>query len=391
MLNNLFADEIHRATYTHKVFKEEACAAVLRRYRVALRGAQRIVLDDDAVRLACQLSTQREKLDLWSVLARLPYEKLWIEFDLLVKLKEWARLGTLAHPLDIRDVPRKCGYLLHLDAGSETRWVAHEFVGVEGLKSEHDILPQPVSFVFDPNGSPLSPVTGSTTWNTLTISKRDFPRVPVTVWNRAHTKKTHAHTDIELSFCGDIRVSDEEPYIVAPDWTLYRVGVVHNPLWAAHMGFGEKAKKCIAMDAAERTGVFRWLITALAMINDVPKTMKAVRARPGRMSAKLNSIKYFDHHIVTIKVPKGTAVRFASREMTRNAIAAHRARHQVRGHWRIIESGLRTPILCRHEPTEIDGSYAMCQRCERLLRWIPSHHRGDARLGFIKHDYLVEA
>src|SRR3954462_7817669 len=98
MLKDLFADDVHRATYTHKVFKEEACAVVLRQYRAALRAAQRIVLDDDAVRLACQLASDRGKMDLWSVLARLPYDKLWIEFDLAVKLREWERLGSLAKP-----------------------------------------------------------------------------------------------------------------------------------------------------------------------------------------------------------------------------------------------------------------------------------------------------
>ena len=56
------------------------------RYRMLLRGAERFVLDDDAVRLVCELSHERNRLIGWSFLARLPYDTLRIEYDTHVKM-----------------------------------------------------------------------------------------------------------------------------------------------------------------------------------------------------------------------------------------------------------------------------------------------------------------
>jgi hypothetical protein len=400
MLKDLFADEVHRSTYDKRFVKLGLQTEdVLRRFRMMLRHAQRFVLDDDAVRIACALSLNRRRLDLWSVLARLPYDAVWIEFDLQTKLKEWERYGTLLSPLDHHADARKCGYLMHRDVGSSTRWIAQEYSSVSpdviplpaSVAKPGDILALPSAFVFDPNGDELNPVTGSTTWKSLTLSAQGFPTVPMHITSRHEHIHRYSHeASIEQAFAGDVRVVNEDPLEIVPGpWTQHKVGIIPSPAWT-HMT-KKRLWGNIAADAKERIGVLRWLVTALAMINDVPKTTKLIKGRPGRMVARMHSLNYFDHHIVSINVPKGSGVRYAERALNRQAVQAHRKRHSVRGHWRVIEYGKRFPVLCTHEPVEIDGDYALCQRCERLIRWIPNHHRGDARLGFVKHDYLVEA
>lgn len=74
-------------------------------------------------------------------------------------------------------------------------------------------------------------------------------------------------------------------------------------------------------------------------------------------------------------------------------MSKRRAWHPVRGHWRVVERGKKLPILCRHEPTEVDNGLALCTRCERLIRWIElPHGRGDPRLGIVNRTaYEVKA
>jgi hypothetical protein len=61
-----------------------------------------------------------------------------------------------------------------------------------------------------------------------------------------------------------------------------------------------------------------------------------------------------------------------------------RRAHQVRGHWR---DNWRRPLskLCEHE---FDADM-VCTRCRGHKIWVSEHHRGDAGLGTVIHDYAV--
>jgi hypothetical protein len=110
----------------------------------------------------------------------------------------------------------------------------------------------------------------------------------------------------------------------------------------------------------EVAGDLRYLWALLATINDLPVTFTDVRASKGYV-ARGRYRKFSDHRVINLKVPAARYRRIAAR-----AIAVSRRRaHEVRGHWRRDY---------RHEG-------------QRL--WIREHTRGDASLGWVRHDYTV--
>ena len=406
MLDSPFMDEVHRATYDFKsapdVGKLPAVQQVLGRYRQQLRQAERMVLDDDAVRMICQMSHIQNRFDLWSILARLPYDSLWIELDLHVKVKEWERMGTLRSPFVPADVSKACGYLLQREPDSQSRWVATEWVAVGQSRKDKRLtpalgeypIPQPVSFVFDPEGSAIKPVAGSTLWNLPTLSRLDKAmRLPVHMRIEAENdpaKDELWEVDPEFGYSGAFEAGDAETPVKIADWARYKVGAVIEPVW--YHSQNPRLMQSVYNDITERTGALRWLIAALAVINDVPNTRLIKNARPGRMQARAHLVPYFQHHVVTLKIPRGARAFLAvKRALDKSAVVAHRAWHRVRGHWRVIEYGKRLPFICRHEPSESHDGVATCLRCERIIRWIAVQYRGDPALGIIDHEYRVTA
>lgn len=393
MLDSPFMDAVHKASY-HEMMpgghKDAAHRRILARYRQSLRRAQRFVMDDAAVRLACELTRQSQRMELWSILARLPFDTVWIEFDMHTKVRKWEQMGTIRHPFVASEVSQSCGYLLQADLDSPTRWIATEFIEVDGVP-----IPQPLVMVFDPEGSGLKPVTGSTLFNELTLSRRPgFPKMPVTVitgqdFNAPEQEfPSIAHVDAEFGFIGLID-TDSEGQLQSPEWTHHKVGIVPEPMWSERITDRRRLDQTLQLDVSERTGALRWLLVALAMLNDVPHTTRSVQGRPGRAQTRSGPIKYLDHHVVTIHVPKRPQIRWAARELDRAATKAHRAWHRVRGFWRITEYG-RQKLLCKHEPTDVLDGLATCHRCQRQIRWINPFERGDPLLGMIEHSYQIK-
>ena len=105
----------------------------------------------------------------------------------------------------------------------------------------------------------------------------------------------------------------------------------------------------------------RYLWALLATINDLPVSQTHVTASKGYI-ARGAYRKFLDHTVITLTIPEKRARSVALRVV---ALSRKRA-HIVRGHWRKD---------WRHEGTKI---------------WIREHQRGDASLGFVTHDYVVE-
>jgi hypothetical protein len=388
-------DEVHDFTYRNKFGGkkmgpdfERACA----RIRQALRRAQRFVIDDDMVRLCCHLAHNRPKHAAWSMLARLPYDTVWLEFSLHEKVREFERMGHLSSPFNPENVSPRVGYLLQKDLDSNSRWIAQEFVLHNAAEKER-VYTQPCVMVFDPEGSPLRPVTGSTLLNQITLSKRvaEVGGKPTTVtMTRPSGEVIENQLDVEFLLIGTFDYDEEHQQPTAPAWAQYKVGAVVDPLWlSAYRGGLAKFTETMSLDISERTGVLRYLMVLLATINDAPTTLKTLKGREATRQVKAHNLKYFDHTVVTLSVPKTRALQFTQRKLDEAAVHAHKANHSVRGHWRVIEYGYRTQILCRHEPLVVENGYGLCERCERKIKWIDDHRRGDVRLGIIDHGYRV--
>jgi hypothetical protein len=100
----------------------------------------------------------------------------------------------------------------------------------------------------------------------------------------------------------------------------------------------------------------------LATVNDIPVEARSVIQSKGFV-ARGQYHRFLDHKIITLRVPDKADLKKLARDVV--AISRRRA-HQVRGHWRKDH----------------------WRPGERI--WVHEHQRGDASLGFVMHDYVVE-
>lgn len=410
-------DEIHHWTFRQTT---QATRNVTARYRSALRQAQRFVLDDDAVKLVCQLSHQgAARIEALSFLARLPYDHLWIEFNLHTKVDELWRMGTMSFKPAHDEISPVLGLLFYLD-GSETRtrWVCHQFMRtcktLERDDGKADWLgPSPLAMVFDPEGSQLQPIRGSALWRSPTLSLRPgFPKLPFRVKCTADgaiapgnspenavkmarlPAKRIAPNVVELDQRVDPEININGFYVIdddgvrTPDWLSNRAAVIVDP-WLEAFCDSERINEIGAIEAHELSGMLRWTLTLLAAINGLPKDVKIMQST-GRQTVGMHTLPYFQHSTLAINLPREDRIRRARITLERLGRNAKRPWHEVIGHWRIVDRGKPLPgYYCHHLPTMVEHGLGICQKCEMLIRWIAPHERGDPNIGIVKHTYNI--
>lgn len=138
----------------------------------------------------------------------------------------------------------------------------------------------------------------------------------------------------------------------------------------------------------EWTGVVRRVWALLATIDHLPLTYGQVRQSKGFL-ARGRIRRYLDHQTITLNVPTKKDTRVLARQMI---AIAHRKRHQVRAHWR---DDWRNPPSRRCQPhlwgfVDDDPDVIRCDLCHGRQFHIHVHERGDARLGYVTHDYRVK-
>lgn len=409
-------DAVHAWTFQKKALGRgllPGTADVQLAYRVKLRQAQRFVVDDDSVRLVCRLSHELDRLPHWALLARLPYDIVWFEFDLHVKVREFEVMHSLPAKFNPDEVAERIGYLMFRDTRSEdkiTRWICHGFVSAKGVAS-----PEFLAYVYDPEGDARFPTRGSQFWRQPTWSLRpNAPRVPILIPStNSGGSAVHTECDLELLLGGlfetkgktggyagrmvdgDIYLTDDEEPLAGPAWLTSRMAVIVDPWWDAHLAERLKTdpdrfNQIMFIHARENRGHLRWIVTLLAAINGLPKDIQYHHARTGKHSVGMYQLPFFGSSTISIGIPRENRLIHARKLLNRESRAAHRRRHSVIGHWRIVERGkLPAGIFCRHIPTLVEGSLAVCERCGLLVRYIESFERGDATLGYVQHKYVV--
>jgi hypothetical protein len=411
------SDLVHAMTFQRKAagrVLDEATQRVQMVFRQKLRAAQRFIVGDDSVRLVCHLSHEQNRLEAWSFLARLPYDTVWFEFSLHEKVKEFERMGTLRQPFDPANVAQRMGLLLWKDTTDERnpRWVAHTFVKTtDGM-----ISPDMLAYVFHPEGDMRFPTRGSDFWHAPTLSLiPGLPRLPVSIF-ADDGKKIQTECDPEIVLGGligteggsyplyehnhgwmHLQVPEDDnkaSMISGPDWFTPRMAAIVNPWWEAHLRHRykdnrERWNKLILHEVQENAGHLRWLITLLASINGIPKTIRPLPARTGKRSLGMYQVPYFSHNIVDLTIPAEDKVLYARSKLNKAASNVHRAAHPVRGHWRVIERGKRA-YICRHDPVMVEHGLGMCSKCQLMIRWITDYHTGTPMVGVTTHEYNVK-
>lgn len=357
----------------------------LMRYRTDLRQSQRFYLSNDFLEKMMEVSADFEQVKRWTNIARLPYTKMWIEFDCQYKTEISRRRNTLIHPEDHPDNTfARMGLLLETLDQETGVWAMTGFMAEKGKDAE--IFPTGMTFFFAPEGPSH-------------ICLRPGPP-----WDRGQGL-WHGHpAEMQIMRYAHIGlgVTGENGLAAHPEFDN-RLTLANAPLMAemiyqsaisskselSRRQMAEKFGHALRTELFEHAGIVRQVITVLAMMNQVP-TVKHYFPAGGHRLRHRKSIPFLDHNVITLQLPKTKAIPYIVKTLNKESDDRRRNRaHMVRGHFRTIEYGKSS--RCKHAPTMVENGVGICLRCEQMIRWIPEKQRGDASLGWVVHDYLVEA
>lgn len=371
-------------------------------YRRILPQARPFNVDDRALEVALEMSTEGpEKMAERLFMSRLPFPKVWIELDFHQRVRIGVKLG-IATELD-EGAPERLGWLLQEDPGDPLRWSATTWVSVGSEKPAHN-----------PHKGEMLSSMSMVTWLVDTA-------------NRAPPELIGSMNGVEKSFLdGVIKVSDGAREKHGDEaWRAF-----------AHLGWGYSAaetqdmmnldgidpmrqltiaeqlgqsincgwepmsyqihkdghatdemKEQYVTTAMESRGDVRLICTLLALVNEVP-IVETPAQQKGSFSGAGGVIrKYLTNKTVKINIPARKPIN-QIRKLFKSKIKSHKARHEVRGHWRTIihkEDHWR-------KTTQPDGTiervFIAKGQLERV--WVSHHERGDASYGIVKHDYQVK-
>lgn len=394
-------------------------------FRVSLRKAERFFLDDAFTEMATRVSASMtpEKMHACLQAAALPYETTWLEFDLHAKVRTSISMSTKPdRPVDAL-TPQRAGILFKRDPRRPTAWsmqMVHALgIKEDGQKAKLDdelVMASPAVYLFDamdgpalhkgwtsghrpfalyhPDSSGLDPREIEDLGRGLRSYPWGFglePGLRVTI------RETHAKLGDILDDAAR-RVPDsllKHCQVSTSDY--YRATLKGIELRKVGAGTREEALTAWILDytynLSENSGMLRWALVVLSMLNDVPTVTGHVKPQ-GTQRVGLGRRPLMDYHRVSLKLPKTRPQRWVERKLSL-ADARRRKAHQVRSHWRTY----LTEGACRRVSPADDGhvweydhenGYRLCCTCESFGRLIPEHERGDPSLGWVRKDYVLE-
>lgn len=329
--------------------------------RHALERARRFVVDDQMSSFMADLSNEsfikagepnplsNRIADSIRVQARLPYDAIWVEYNLRAYQKRANEIHRRP-PLQPDECPWREGWLIQQHPNIDTAYILHIWTqNAPDDPLERDGFSMwtfPFAFAWCADDSPL-PWRG-------------------TVSTPSHKTASPMITGIGGYFRDNVNCV-QSPLINDP----FR----HEEILPAYSEL-----------LTEWSGVVRRVWAFLATINDMPTTYGTVRQTKGFL-ARGKIRKFLDHSTITLNIP----ARKDARVLARQLIAiAHRKRHPVRAHWR--EDWRYPPAKqCKHlwEIMDDKADRIECSLCHGRETYIHKHERGDATLGFVTHSYHV--
>lgn len=344
--------------------------AAMHRYAQLVRIAERFTVSDEMVRTALDVGTV-DNLKRWVNLARLPFPITWVEFDLRAKVRHSLSKGTLRLPdqHDEKNIGSRMGFLMQTLDEESGLWAMTVFI----LHDEVGAAPQEVCYFLAPEGPSLQ------------LAKLPPP------WSSAELDPNYCQISLGVSPAVDRQVVvDRNEFVAFPEFQN-RVQVGWEPTWSEILKGSKDRREKVIYRLLEDAGLMRFAIIFLALLNAAP-TVKEHHAAPGGHRFRGGKfVPYMDHSVITVKLPKGGVRAVIDRIDVASADRRRNRAHRVRGHFRQVERGRKTIVPCKHEPTLVENGLGICLRCERLIRWIPNHQRGDASVGWVTHDYEVES
>jgi hypothetical protein len=148
-----------------------------------------------------------------------------------------------------------------------------------------------------------------------------------------------------------------------------------------------KIAEIINGEISEFAGTIRWVVTLLAMLNEVPTRSELVVPGHQIYYGPTQKRQAYDFHKITLSLPKTKPVPFIERHLS--AVDRRHKAHQVRSHWRTYLSD----SACKREEHEweydYNEGYRLCGKCMAFGRLIHEHVRGDPSLGWVSKDYTI--
>ena len=371
-------------------------------YRRILPQARPFSINNRALEVALEMSTEGpEKMAERLFMARLPFPKVWIELDFHERVRIGNKLG-IATELE-PTAPERLGWLLQEDPSDPLRWSATTWVSVDDEKPAHV-----------PHKGELLSSMSMVTWLIDTANRAP----PERIGNSNGLEKSFLDGVIKVTDAAEDRHGDEA-------WRSF-----------AHLGWGYRAAETVGFDipmsvdpmsqltiaptlkssintgwepmsyqiwkeghateemrrlyvttAMEARGDVRLIATLLALINEVPIVETPTETKGSFSGAGGMIRKYLTNKTVTINIPSKKPLG-QIRKIIARKIKSHKARHEVRGHWRtIIHKNDHWRKVTQPDGT-IERVFIAKGQLERV--WVSHHERGDAAYGFVKHDYQVE-
>lgn len=292
--------------------------------------------------------------DSLRVQSRLPHETIWIEYNLREYQRRSFELRQPGGYYDPKENPLYEGWLIQQHPKIDTACIMHLFTHSDDadMKGYH-YWTFPFAFGWCCDDSPLP-------W-----------RLSVPGFVTDSKKSVHSAT-ILAGLHG---------------YTRDNVGLVLSPL-ICNPARGKGMADVYADLMREWTGTIRRVWALLATIDNLPLAYGQVRQSKGFL-ARGRIRKFLDHKTITLNIP----AKKDTRVIARKAIAvAHRARHEVRGHWR---NDWRHPPSSRCNPhlwesVDEGADHIVCALCSGRQVYVHKHERGDASLGYVTHDYKLK-
>lgn len=364
------------------------------RYRLWMRHAHRFVLTDAFTEMATIMSlAPPEKILARLQYATLPYDTTWIEFNLHAKMTviaaHYASVGRPGYFPRPEQVPTRLGMLLQrIDDTTAVCTLVDG--GVDEEDSKHP-LPHLTSYFF----------------STVEVENDHWPRrfgcVPIYAHGRlSKTAALSDHVDmlVKGSLWGftDPELLVKDMALRVPDF-LARHGNIGSSLLSLPMAEAiqrrdikngkDKVDQSMVNELREFTGTVRWLVTVLAMLNEVPISTDHVVPTGYQRAGLIGKTRRLDYHKVALVLPKTNPVRYLNKRLSHAEITRRRA-HEVRAHWRTYLHETHCGYEEHDWVYDHDNGYRLCGKCEAYGRLIHEHVRGDAKLGWVNKTYVLK-
>jgi hypothetical protein len=405
-LADLFIANTYAEPSRYKGRMRKEMSEAMLRYRLDVQRAHRFVLSDDFVTYATEAaSVSSDKILNRIHAATLPYEQTWVEFNLHQKVKTIRRLHK-SNDTSLEDIAPRVGMLMQrindtdavatmIAEPSDRRPLPHltsyflttrevDFFSDGMYRSYYGCRPFHFDYEVDRRQQKLQELLKEDGVDEETFVNSLLQIGKGTLWGYSK------HGGGMLPKDGPIDMVVPEKLIHHGDAGYSRMYEPIHRAVAESEGSADKLLEMVINELREFSGQMRWIVTVLAMLNEVPINADLVQRPQHIRVGPTQKRQYMDYHRVTLKLPKSKPLRFIERKLG-DAEAARRRAHEVRSHWRYYLRGEPPCKRDRHDWVwDEENGYRLCGKCFSWATLIHEHVRGDPNLGWIRKDYVIE-